>query len=168
MFTTFNNALARALKLAIGLIMTATVLILFAGVVMRYLFNSPLFWSEEVTVLGMIWMTFLAGALLIRDDKNVSITIFYDMCGQSGARWMKILADALVTIMLVVMVWQSWLLTGRLSFSTTPAIRLSESWFGWALVVGFICMLYFQVLELVALILDRRSEPVKKKGEGVV
>ena len=153
-----NKWLARILDWAIGAIMVAIVIVLFIGVILRYLFNSPLFWSEELTVLGMIWMTFLGGAILVRDDKNVCITIVCDMCPPRGAAWIRIVAEILVLSMVAVMIWLSWQVTGRLAFSTTPALRISEAWFGYALIAGFILMLFYQVQKVYALVFHRGDE----------
>jgi TRAP-type C4-dicarboxylate transport system permease small subunit len=166
MLAKLNRIISTLLDWAIGIIMAATVLILFVGVVLRYGFSAPLFWSEEITVLGLIWMTFLGGAILVRTDKNVCITIFCDMCNVSSARWMKLTADGLVIIMLLVMIYQSWALSGRLAYSTTPALRLQESWFGYALIAGFVCMLYFQIQRFIALIRGKSPFPGMAEHDG--
>jgi TRAP-type C4-dicarboxylate transport system permease small subunit len=154
-----NRKLARLLDWAIGLIMGAVVTILFVGVIMRYLFNAPLFWSEEIAVMGLIWMTFLGGAILVRQDKNVCITLLSDICPAPVGRFMKILSGALVILMLCIMIYQSWQLTGRLAHATTPALRIKESWFGWAMICGFFIMLYYQILHLIALVRNKPAFP---------
>lgn len=159
MLQALNRKLARFLDWFIGVIMGGIVAILFVGVIMRYLFNAPLFWSEEVAVLGLIWMTFLGGAILVRQDKNVCITLFSDIFPPPVGRGMKILSGTLVTLILCIMIYQSWQLTGRLAHATTPALRIKESWFGWAMICGFIIMLYYQVLHLVALLKNKPAFP---------
>ncbi len=159
MLKKINQRLAQLLDWTIGLIMSALVAILFIGVILRYVFSAPLFWSEEVAVLGLIWITFLGGAILVRQDKNVCITFFSDICPAPMARWMKILSDILVIMMLCVMIYQSWKLTGRLAFSTTPALRIKESWFGWAMISGFTIMLYYQIQRLISLSRDKEAFP---------
>ena len=159
MLQALNRKLARFLDWFIGVIMGGIVAILFVGVIMRYLFNAPLFWSEEVAVLGLIWMTFLGGAILVRQDKNVCITLFSDIFPAPVGRGMKILSGTLVTLILCIMIYQSWQLTGRLAHATTPALRIKESWFGWAMICGFIIMLYYQVLHLVALLKNKPAFP---------
>ena len=161
---TLNRVLAKILDWVIGIIMVAIVIILFAGVILRYAFDAPLFWSEEVTVLGLIWMTFLGGAILVRQDKNVCITVICDMCRPHHSRYMRMVADCLVSIMLVVMIWQSWKLTGRLALSTTPALRISEVWFGYALVVGFVLMFFYQIQRFIALLQNKPAFSEKNNG----
>ncbi len=129
----------------IGLITGAIILTLFAGVILRYIFNAPLFWAEEIVVLGLIWMTFLGGIVLVRDDKNVAITAITDALPQKLAKVVCFIADLLVLGIIGVMVWLSWTLTGRLGMSTTPALRISESWYGAAMFIGFVGMLFFQL-----------------------
>lgn len=159
MLRTFNRKLTLILDWVIGLIMSAIVAILFVGVIMRYVFNAPLFWSEEIAVLGLIWMTFLGGAILLRQDKNVCISLLSDICPTPVGRFMKILSGTLVILILCIMIYQSWQLTGRLSHATTPALRIKESWFGWAMICGFVIMLYYQVLHLIALLKNKPAFP---------
>ncbi len=159
-----NKILVKALDWFIGLITVAVVLILFVGVILRYVFSSPLFWAEEVTVLGLIWMTFIGGAILVRQDKNVTITAVYDLLPPRARRFMRLLSDSLVLLMVGVMVYLSWALTKRLAFSTTPAIRLSESWFGYAMIFGFALMFYYQAQRVIALF--RGREPFAEEAEG--
>lgn len=44
-------------------------------IVSRYVFNSPLSWTEEIARLCMVWMTFLGGAYLISMTKNGHIIV---------------------------------------------------------------------------------------------
>jgi TRAP-type C4-dicarboxylate transport system permease small subunit len=163
-----NRLVGAALEWTIGFIMAGIVIILFIGVILRYLFNAPLFWSEEVTVLGLIWMIFLSGAILVRQDKNVCITVICDLCKPHHSDRIRNLADLLVLFILVVMGYLSWQLKDRLAFSTTPALRISEDWFGWALVIGFLFMLYYQAQRVVAIFLKREpfpGEDLDREGE---
>ena len=161
MISRLNHLIELVLDWTLGFITGAIVIILFVGVILRYVFSAPLFWAEEVTVLGLIWMTFIGGAILVREDKNVVITVVYDQLPSRLARAVRILGDFLVMMVLGVMVYLSWVLTGKLAFSTTPAIRLSESWFGWAMIIGFSVMLYYQVQRIIALL--RNKEPFTRQ-----
>jgi len=145
MISVLNKIVAKFLFWAIAVTHGVIVVVLFFGVVTRFLFNAPLFWSEEVCLLGLIWLTFLGGAILVRQDKNVSITIFSDMLPRRVMRPLSLINHVLILICLGIMIQQSWRLTERLAYSTTPALRLSEDWFAVALLIGFAVMLFYQV-----------------------
>ncbi len=156
MISTLNKIIGRLLFWMIAIVRGVVVVVLFSGVVTRYVFNAPLFWSEEICLLGLIWLTFLGGAVLVRQDKNVSITIFSDLLPATVMRPLSLINHILILICMVVMIWQGWILTERLSYSTTPALRISEFWFAAALLVGFVIMLYYQIQQFVA---DLRGLP---------
>jgi TRAP-type C4-dicarboxylate transport system permease small subunit len=156
MISTLNKIIGRLLYWMIAVVHGLIVVVLFSGVVMRYLFNAPLFWSEEICLLGLLWLTFLGGAVLVRQDKNVSITIFTDMLPASVTRPLIQIDHMLILICFGVMIWQGRNLVERLSYSTTPALRMSEFWFAAAPLVGFIIMLYYQVQRFIA---DLRGLP---------
>jgi len=159
MLTIVNRIIGKAVYWGIALVHGAIVVILFTGVVTRYVFNAPLFWGEEVTILCLIWLTFLGGAVLVRQDKHVTITIFTDMLPPRVVHKLGYVNNVLIILCLLVMIGTSWNLCGKLCDSTTPALRLSEWWFAAALEVGFVIMLFYQVQHFVALIRNRKAFP---------
>jgi len=172
MISVLNKFVGKLLFWAIAIVHGVIVVVLFSGVVTRYLFNAPLFWSDEICLLGLLWLTFLGGAILVRQDKNVSITIFTDMLPRGVMRPLGMVNHLLIIICLGVMILQSWKLSEHLSDSTTPALRMSEFWFAASLLIGFVVMLYYQVQRFIADIRNRTAfpeEPVcnpDDSGEG--
>ncbi|USG64339.1 TRAP transporter small permease [Brevibacillus ruminantium] len=51
---------------------------LVSGVAFRYLFNSPLIWSDEVAIFALVWITFVGGSMGIKLDQAASVTIITD------------------------------------------------------------------------------------------
>jgi TRAP-type C4-dicarboxylate transport system permease small subunit len=140
-----NRIVAILLDWGIALTVAGMVIILFVSVVMRYVFSAALFFAEEMSILAMIWMTFLAGAILVRQDRNVVITVFADLFSPRIQHGIRVFADVMSLAMITVMAWLSWKLVDKLALSTTPALRLSEAWFAWSMVVGFGVMFFYQV-----------------------
>ncbi len=66
----FNLALVLAMVLLV-----AMVIIVFMNVVLRYGFNSGIRWSEEVSLVIVIWFTFIAMALGVKENLHISITV---------------------------------------------------------------------------------------------
>ena len=61
------------------LLCTAMVGVAIAHVVMRYIFNNALTWSEEFLRFAMVWFALLSAALLHHKKGHVGILIFRDM-----------------------------------------------------------------------------------------
>ncbi len=56
-------------------LMIAMVLIVFTNVVLRYGFRSGIRWGEEVSLVIVIWFTFIAMALGVKENLHISITL---------------------------------------------------------------------------------------------
>ena len=70
----FNKFLDAVTVLCMGVILVLVVL----QVVMRYVFNSPLVWSEELAVYIMVWMTFIGSVICMRDKEHIEVTVLVD------------------------------------------------------------------------------------------
>lgn len=57
------------------ILVIAMVLIVFTNVVLRYGFKSGLKWGEEIPLVIVIWFTFIAMALGVKENLHISITL---------------------------------------------------------------------------------------------
>jgi len=67
------------------IMIVAMLLLVFANVVLRYVFNSGIYWSEEVALLLMVWTAFIAMAIGVEKSMHISISIFYN----KFPKWLK-------------------------------------------------------------------------------
>lgn len=72
-FTRFCDLLTRVACLVLGLLITAIVVIAMAAVWWRYIVNDPMAWSEQVSRILFVWMTFLGAAVLYRQRLHIAI-----------------------------------------------------------------------------------------------
>ncbi len=56
--------------------MLAETCILFAGVVSRYVFNSPLMWTDELANFLFLWLAMLGAVVAFRRDGHMRLTTF--------------------------------------------------------------------------------------------
>lgn len=72
-FTRACNLTTRLACVALGLLITAIVVIAMAAVWWRYVVNDPMAWSEQVSRILFVWMTFLGAAVLYRQRLHIAI-----------------------------------------------------------------------------------------------
>ena len=72
------NVIHIAMVYIAKLLMVAMVLIIFANVVLRYVFNSGIMWSEEVALLLAVWFIFIALSLGVKQDLHINISVIPD------------------------------------------------------------------------------------------
>lgn len=127
-------------------------------VVMRYLFSSPLTWSEELARYCMVWLAMLASALCSRAGLHLAL-INADLLSPRYATPLRLLGGLAAATILVILFWHSLDLTSRSVRQTTPGLGLSMSWVYASLPIGFGLM----ILGLILGLLIRQDSPVHPK-----
>lgn len=82
-------------------------LIVFANVIARFLFNEPFYWSEEVTAITVVFITMFPAGYLWRRDWHIKLDLF---AGKEDTTLYQVkqLFVCLVTIIFGgVLVWQA-------------------------------------------------------------
>lgn len=98
-FVRLNQAL-------IVLLMASMAILVFANVVMRYVFNQSIFWVEEFTQIQMIWVAYLGAGLALREGRHVAVDMLQDALPaplRRAVRWFIAAATALFLLALVVL-----------------------------------------------------------------
>ena len=73
------EAVTRAVKLVLGAVMAAIVLITVAAVWWRYVLNAPIAWTEQVSNMLFVWTVFLGAAVLYREKLHIGVDMFLEM-----------------------------------------------------------------------------------------
>jgi tripartite ATP-independent transporter DctM subunit len=82
-------------------IVVAETCILFAGVVSRYVFNSPLMWTDELANFLFLWLAMLGTVVALRRDEHMRLTTFVNSLVPQWARSLGTIG-ALVVIVFVL------------------------------------------------------------------
>lgn len=104
----FSDWYSRQERRAAGLLaLVITALIVF-NVVTRAL-NQAVFWVDEVAVFLMVWMLFLAMAVLLKERRAVAVTVLVDQLPPGIRRMVGMLIDWVVlcfAVALLVICWR--------------------------------------------------------------
>lgn len=78
-----------------GIFFVAGIVLIFYGVVMRYIFNEPQAWVEELARYSIIWGTFLGFGLALRHNQHIQVDILYDKLKPAMKRLLDLVATGL-------------------------------------------------------------------------
>lgn len=84
------------------------VVLLFGNVAMRYLFNSGINVSDEISRLAFVWMIFLGSVLALRDHQHIGVTMLVERFGPAARRVSHVVCQLLVLWMLWLLADGSW------------------------------------------------------------
>ncbi|WP_461206220.1 TRAP transporter small permease [Clostridium sp. DL1XJH146] len=71
-------------------------LVLFFQVVMRFVFDSPLMWSEELVRFIQIWIAFLGIGYGIRAESHISMVIVYNKFSEKMQQVISIISNIFI------------------------------------------------------------------------
>src|SRR3954467_4668756 len=141
-------ALAQLVEIPAALLVVAEIVILFAGVVARYVLHSPLIWSDELASILFLWLAMLGSAVAFRRAEHMRMTAVVASARPAMRAYLDMVATCAALAFLLMIVWPSYDYAYEESFITTPALQISNSWRAAALPVGIGLMALFAVLRL--------------------
>jgi len=72
------DEVSKKLYLMAEISMLGMMAIVFVSVILRYVFNTPWHWTEEVTELMLVLLTFFATAEILRIRRHIKLTLLFD------------------------------------------------------------------------------------------
>ncbi len=90
--TRFDQVLGQALETITAVLVAAEVVILFVGIVARYLFHSPLIWSDELASALFLWLAMLGSVVALRLGGHMRMTAFVNRASPSKRPFFELLA----------------------------------------------------------------------------
>lgn len=95
-------------KYICSLLLVVMLIICFVAVVMRYMFDKPLVWSEEVILTLLIWFGFLCISIGIFGDSHIAIESVYKLFPSGVRKGLDLLRHALLLGFGCLMVYYGW------------------------------------------------------------
>jgi TRAP-type C4-dicarboxylate transport system permease small subunit len=135
-----------------GALMIAITAILLYCVLMRYWFNKPPIWSEDVPRVLFVWMTYLAAVVATRRDTNIKVTFIVDKFPRPVQLAIDIVMTAIVVVMMLVLAWYSWPVIELNLAGTMLSTGWNESVFYLPLPASCLLMAMYQAKRLARLL----------------
>ena len=82
----------------------ATLVVITAQIVWRYVFNDSLTWTEELARYLFVWITFVGAALAIRDRSHIRVALLVDRLPRKPRHWLDVAQLVLVALFLCLLV----------------------------------------------------------------
>ncbi len=144
-----ENLLGRLVEVPAALLVVAEIVILFAGVVARYVLHQPLIWSDELASILFLWLAMLGAVVAFHRTEHMRMTAIVASAKPSVRAYLDVVATCAALAFLLLIVWPAYDYAYEESFITTPALQIPNIWRAAALPVGVCLMAVFALLRLV-------------------
>jgi tripartite ATP-independent transporter DctM subunit len=143
-----DRGVGRTLEVLCTALIVVETLILFLGVIWRYLLHKPLVWSDELASTLFLWLGMMGATLAIRRSEHLRMNTVVKLL---PARWRELAEPLALAVMLAFVVL---LLPAAIehvkveAIVITPTLEISSSWRAAAMPAALILMAIFIVLRM--------------------
>ncbi|MEY9590641.1 tripartite ATP-independent transporter DctM subunit [Bradyrhizobium yuanmingense] len=146
---TANTVLGHVVAIPAALLVLAEIAVLSAGIVSRYVFRSPIVWSDELAGILFLWLAMFGSVIAFQRGEHMRMTAIVGVLSAELRAFLDVVAAAASLAFLALVVWPAYEFAADEAFVTTPALEIVNSWRAAALPIGIGLMLTAAVLRLI-------------------
>lgn len=137
MLTRLNSIIAQVCSAILLILLAIIVVTMFSAVVWRYLLFSPITWSEDLSLLCLVWMTLLGAPCAMRGG-HVAADGLVTALPDGLARWISVLSNVGILFVAIIIVIYGVPFVKQGMARIVPSLDwLSQGYIYLALPVGF-------------------------------
>ncbi|MCB9993503.1 MAG: TRAP transporter large permease subunit [Hyphomicrobiaceae bacterium] len=144
----FETGLNRVVEFVAAVLLAVETVILFAGVVARYVFHHPLVWTDEVNSILFLWLGVFGAVLALRNWQHMRMTTLVDMLPKRIQSVLGGLGTALIAAFMILLLPSVIEHVQTESGVITPSLEISMFWRAAAMPVGVVLLLIEALLRL--------------------
>ena len=132
-----ERGLALLVEIPTILLLLAEVVILFMGVAARYVFHTPLIWSDELASILFLWLAMFGSAVALQRTSHMRLSYAVDRLPPLARAVAEALAIGVPLLFVALLISPAWDYADDQSFIETPALGWSGLVRALAMPVGF-------------------------------
>ncbi len=140
-----------------SILVMASFLILIAEVFLRYVIGSSMEWTDEISRLLLVWMTFTGIGLVILERKEIFAQVFTQKLSPQAKKIWSRLIDLLVLVFNIFLIIFGVQMTHFSWDIKTESLELPFSYFYVSIPLGAILAVYYLIKRL-------RTDVTGRKG----
>jgi len=143
------NNIIFSVEKVLAIILAITLLVsLAAGVFFRYVLKSPLFWSDELAIFCLIWITFIGGSMSLKIKASPSITILTDLVPARFKKYFTALSNIILLLFVTYILYLAieWISMPNILVQTSTAMAMPKIYFYLSIPISFV----FSVIHVLA------------------
>ncbi|MBB5695317.1 TRAP transporter large permease [Muricoccus pecuniae] len=147
----FDRILGGFIETLAAALVLAEIVILGAGVTARYVFHSPIIWSDELASILFLWLSMLGAVVALRRGEHMRMTGLVTRVGPRARALLEAFALTASLAFLLLVFHHAVEYAEEEAFIVTPALEITNSWRAAALPVGLGLMIPVALVRLLRL-----------------
>jgi tripartite ATP-independent transporter DctM subunit len=143
-----DRILGYVTEIPAAILVVAEIVVLFAGVTSRYVFQQPIIWSDELASILFLWLAMLGAAVAFRRGEHMRMTALVGMASPPLRSFLDLVAGVSALAYLLLIIHPAYDFASEEALVTTPALDISNAWRAAALPVGIALMIAMALVRL--------------------
>lgn len=159
-----NEWCARILGWVMAAMLLVQLVVLFAGVVARYFFNSPFTWSDELASLLLVAITFLGGYSALVTGKLANVTMVLDKLPPTLRKVLITIRNILIIAICIIIAKSVIEMMGKpvVQKQVSSTMRIPMKYVYCVMPISFIMMAVHSFVAMIGTWLDKGEEVASK------
>ncbi|MCX7786652.1 MAG: TRAP transporter small permease [Spirochaetes bacterium] len=119
----------RCIDAFLALLIIGMTMVVSISVFYRYVLNHPLSWSEEITRLMIVWLSFVGAYMAMRENKHIGFDLLVSKFSSKAKTWIALLGQLLILVFLFVVFWEGIAFSREFLNVGMPYTNLPIGWF---------------------------------------
>ncbi|KHF38944.1 TRAP transporter small permease [Halalkalibacter okhensis] len=153
------NGLNKLLNGIIALFLMTMVFLVFSNVVLRYLFDSGITWSEELARFLFVWVVFLGAIVAYKEKSHLGVDIFIGALPAKAQKVLYIFINLVVLVVLVVVIHGGYYLMEINHTNYGPATGIPLSFIFSAGVLAAVVMAIMSIMQTIRYVVYGQDLP---------
>jgi len=108
-------------KYFVFVLMIFLVVIVFAEVIARYLFNTSLRYTEEIVIYSMVWLGLIGAGVAVKENTLISINSLLQSFSPKITKLIKVVGNIMIIILLL------WIVKSGINYTLRNITQLSPT-----------------------------------------
>ncbi len=145
-----NRLFDSVLEASTALLVVAEIVILFVGIIARYVFDNPLIWTDDTASLLFLWLSMLGSVLALRRGEHMRMTALVNRAAPATRQRLELLSLAAMLVLLATLLLPAWNYMQNEAIVSIMSLNISMSWRAVAMPIGVLLMGVMLLLRIVA------------------
>lgn len=147
----FKNMLTRVLGIISVILFAILVCVTVWQVFSRQVLNDPSTWSEELSKILFVWLSFSGSAFLFGERGHIAVDFIARKLPLAGQRILQVIAQIIVVLFAVLaMIWGGYLASSIAWNQQMTALPLTLGWVYVIIPIAGVFIAIFAVIDLIA------------------
>jgi tripartite ATP-independent transporter DctM subunit len=135
-----DRVLAMVTEVPAAILVLLEILVLFGGVVSRYVIQRPLTWSDELASVMFLWLAMLGAVIAFRRSAHMRMTALVDLTTSEKRAFFDLLGVVAAATFLILLGYPAYEFALEEAVVTSPSLEISNAWRASALPCGIALM----------------------------